>query len=182
MAVIDGKGSLHRLKLINVPLKKLRDKGTPLDNLSNFDTSKEEIVLLSSASALRDCNLMFITGSGLIKQVQSSEFETNQRTVVSTKLDESDRLIAMEVVREIGQNTVACWTENGYFLRFALDDVPLLKKNSKGVRAIKLKPGDLVAGGCIVKDDPVVELKGKTVHLHLLRIGLRGGTGTRQRT
>ena len=180
--IFTDKGSLHRLKLINVPLKKLRDKGTPLDNLSNFDTSKEEIVLLSSASALRDCNLMFITGSGLIKQVQSSEFETNQRTVVSTKLDKGDRLIAMEIVREIGQNTVACWTENGYFLRFALDDVPLLKKNSKGVRAIKLKTGDLVAGGCIVKDDPVVELKGKTVHLHLLRIGLRGGTGTRQRT
>ncbi len=181
LLIFTDKGQLHRLRLLSVPQKRPRDKGVPLDNLTRLDTSKEEILFISSASELADCNLMFVTEGGLIKQSPSEEFETNQRMVASTKLDEGDRLICVEPIREIGQNTVACWTEGGYFLRFALDDVPILKKNAKGVRAMRLKSDDRLMGACVIKDDPVVNYKGRDIHLHLLKIGLRGSTGTKQR-
>ena len=37
-------GNLHQLKVMDVPAGKLRDKGTPIDNLSKFDGGKETIV------------------------------------------------------------------------------------------------------------------------------------------
>ncbi|HIU87657.1 MAG TPA: DNA topoisomerase [Candidatus Avilachnospira avistercoris] len=179
--IFTDKGSLHRLKLLTVPAKKPRDKGVPLDNLTKYDTSKEEIMLLCSASDIKDKNLLFATRGGLIKQVPAEEFETNQRTVASTKLDEGDSIVSIEEVSEIGKDTVAVWSEGGYFLRFALDDVPILKKNSKGVKALRLKAGDELSGALIIKEDPVVSFKGREIHLKLLKIGLRGSTGTKQR-
>ena len=134
------------------------------------------------ASELQGKNLLFATTGGLIKQVASEEFETNQRMVAATKLDEEDTVCAIEPIDEIGQNTVVCYSEGGYFLRFALDDVPLLKKSAKGVKALRLKAGDRLMGARIVKDDPVVEYKGKEIHLKQLKIGLRGSAGVKQRS
>ena len=180
--IFTDKGNLHRLKLLTVPLKKLKDKGVPLDNLTRFEASKEEILFMCRASELQGKNLLFATTGGLIKQVASEEFETNQRMVAATKLDEDDTVCAIEPIDEIGQNTVVCYSEGGYFLRFALDDVPLLKKSAKGVKALRLKAGDRLMGARIVKDDPVVEYKGKEIHLKQLKIGLRGSAGVKQRS
>ena len=180
--IFTDKGNLHRLKLLTVPLKKLKDKGVPLDNLTRFEASKEEILFMCRASELQGKNLLFATTGGLIKQVASEEFETNQRMVAATKLDEEDTVCAIEPIDEIGQNTVVCYSEGGYFLRFALDDVPLLKKSAKGVKALRLKAGDRLMGARIVKDDPVVEYKGKEIHLKQLKIGLRGSAGVKQRS
>ena len=44
--IFTDKGNLHRLKLLTVPLKKLKDKGVPLDNLTRFEASKEEILFM----------------------------------------------------------------------------------------------------------------------------------------
>ncbi len=181
LLIFTDKGNLHRLRLSQVPQKKLRDKGVPLDNLSRYETSREDIVYVASEQSLEGTNLMLVTEHGYIKQVPAEEFSSNQRTIAATKLEEGDRIVCVEVIREIGQNTVACWTLEGYFIRFALDDVPLLKRTAKGVRAIKLHRDDKVTGGCLVRPDSLISYKEKEVHLSKLRIGLRGGSGVKQR-
>ncbi len=175
------KGNMYLIKAQNVPLKRLKDKGVPVDNISRYSASDEEIVYLEAYENMADKNLLFLTEGGMIKQVAGTEFDTNNRAVAGTKLEDGDRVCCMVPVTEIGLNTVAVWTDNGYFLRFALDDVPILKKSTKGVKAIRLGKGAKACGAKVVTGDPVVEYKGKQVHLHDLKTAVRGGTGSRQR-
>ena len=176
------KGSMHQLKCADVPQKKLKDKGVPIDNLSRYSAAEEEIVYLEALENLKDKNLLFATRNGYVKQVAAEEFETNNRTVAATKLEEEDLVASIQPVEEIGSNTVVLWTDNGYFLRFALDDVPILKKATKGVRGIKLSKGALLEGASIVREDSVVQYGQKEVHLKNLRTSVRGGSGTKQRS
>lgn len=179
--IFTDTGDMHLLKCQQVPYKRLKEKGMPVDNLTKYKASEAEIVFIGSDTQLKDKLLMFMTGGGMIKLVPIEEFETNNRMVAATKLEDGDRVVSIEVVDDIGENTVAVWTDNGYFLRFALDDVSILKKNTKGVKAIALKKDAKALGAKVVKDDPVV-MNGQTpVHLNQLKTALRGGVGTRHK-
>ena len=52
MYVFTDNGNLHQIKLEKVPFGKFRDKGTPLDNLGNYDSSDENIVYVCTALEL----------------------------------------------------------------------------------------------------------------------------------
>ena len=73
------------------------------------------------------------------------------------------------------------WTKDGYFLRFALDDVPILKKASKGVHGIRLHKNDETAGVMLVDSEAVVRFGKKDIRLNTLKTALRGGAGTKQK-
>ncbi len=136
LCVFTQKGNLHQIKLVDIPFGKLRDKGTPLDNLSKFDGSKENIIRMSSQEAMAGQKLLFATKMALVKMVPTEEFVTNNRTVASTKLTEGDELI---LVRPVGEETeVALQTSDGVFLKFPMEEIPEMKKNSRGVRGMKL--------------------------------------------
>ena len=58
----------------------------------------------------------------------------------------------------------------------------MLKKNSRGVRGIRLGDGDSLEAVYLLNDEAsTVEYKGKTVHLNRLKIGKRDGKGSKVR-
>ena len=179
--IFTDKGNMYQIKCQDVPLQKIRDKGIPVDNISKYSTSEEDIIFICGNNEIKDENLLFTTERGYVKQVPSEEFETNNRAVASTKLEEGDRIVSISRVTEIGQLTVGIWTDTGFFLRFALDDVPILKKASKGVKGIKLLKDEKVEGLAVINDDVCVIYKGKEVHLNKLKTGTRGQRGTKTR-
>ena len=140
ICMFTDQGNLYQLKVMEVPAGKLRDKGTPIENLSRFDGTKEEIVYLTSAQAMKGQILVFATKMAMVKQVPAQEFETNNRLVAATKLQEEDKLLSVTPVQ--GETEVVLQTTGGVFLRFALQEISLLKKNSRGVRGIKLARGE----------------------------------------
>ena len=180
--IFTDKGSLYRIKCADIPFKKPKDKGVPVDNISKYKTSDEELLYITDKDSAKDINLLFLTRKGLIKQTDISEFESNNKQIASTKLDEGDELVSIMPIASIGTNTIAVWTKDGYFLRFALDDVPLLKKSAKGVRAIKLRDKDECMGVSLAENDTIVKYGKKEVHLNNLRTAVRGGSGTKQKT
>jgi len=180
--IFTDKGNMHQLKCEQLSFKKLKEKGTPVDNLTRYQASEEEIVHVCCAEALKDKNLIFLTAAGLVKQVPASEFETNNRLVAATKLDDGDRVVSMAEVSEIGMNTVVIWTDNGYFLRFALDDVPVMKKVSKGVRGIRPGRNAEAAGIRIVDSEAEVSYGSRSIRLNTLKTSTRGGSGTKQKS
>ncbi len=179
--VFTDKGNLHMLKCADIPMKKLKDKGVPIDNISKYQASEEEIVYIAAKAGLNDMNLLFLTKDGMIKQVEASEFDTNNRLVASTKLQEADKVISILPVKEIGQNTVCIWTNDEYALRFALDDVPVQKKNARGVRGIKLHKDDFCIGCEVVTPESAVKFGKREVKLSNLKTAVRGGSGTKQK-
>ncbi|MGL5435402.1 MAG: DNA gyrase/topoisomerase IV subunit A [Lachnospiraceae bacterium] len=179
LCIFTNAGYFHQVKLLDVPIGKLRDKGVPVDNISKFDGSREEIIFLSNLEALMGEQLLFATRLASVKRVPAEEFITNNRTVVSTKFQEGDSLA---VVRPICDETeLVIQTDTGVFLRFSMDEIPEMKKNSRGVRGIKLAGGELLEQVYFVSREPVIKYKKKEVHLNRLKIGKRDGKGNKVR-
>lgn len=179
LCVFTDTGNLHQIKLMDVPSGKLRDKGTPIDNLSKYDGSKEEIIFLTNFGRLTGQILLFATKMAMVKQVPAEEFVTNNRTVASTKLQEGDSLLT---VRIVGTETdLALQSASGMFLRFSMEDIPELKKNSRGVRGMKLGAGDELENVYFVTQQPQIIYKEKEVHLNRLKLAKRDGKGSKVR-
>lgn len=179
ICMFTDQGNLYQLKVMEVPAGKLRDKGTPIENLSRFDGTKEEIVYLTSAQAMKGQTLVFATKMAMVKQVSAQEFETNNRLVAATKLQEEDKLLSVTPVQ--GETEVVLQTTGGVFLRFALQEISLLKKNSRGVRGIKLARGEELEALYLLGENTIAEYKGKMIHLNRLKIGKRDGKGSKAR-
>lgn len=179
LCVFTNMGNLHQVKMMDVPNGKLRDKGTPIENLSKYDGMKEEIIYLINLETLLSQKLLFATEMASVKLVPTVEFITNNRTVASTKFQEGDQLIA---VRPIGMETeVVLQTAGGIFLRFPIQEIPEMKKNSRGVRGIKLEAGDELERIYLMGEEPVIQYKKKEIQLNRLRIGKRDGKGSKYR-
>ena len=179
LCIFTNTGSLHQTKVLEIPSGKLRDKGTPIDNVSKYDGSKEEIVFLTNFGRLTGQMLLFATKMAMLKQVPAEEFVTNNRTVAATKLQEGDQLA---VVRVIGAETdVALQTTGDMFLRFALEEIPEMKKASRGVRGMKLGKDEELEQVYFVSQEPVITYKKKEVHLNRLKIAKRDGKGSKMR-
>ena len=59
--VFTDMGNLHMLKCADIPMKKLKDKGVPIDNISKYQASEEEIIYIAAKTGLNDMNLLFLT-------------------------------------------------------------------------------------------------------------------------
>ena len=140
LCIFTDTGRMHQVKVMDVPYGRFRDKGTPIDNVSNYSTSDEQIVMVCDAEQMRFAYLLFATAQGMIKKVEGTEFQVTKRTIAATKLQEGDSVIAVKVVTDV-QNTVL-QTRNGYFLRFPAADIPVKKKAAVGVRGIRLQKKD----------------------------------------
>lgn len=181
VCVFTDTGKLHLLKVLDVPYGKFRDKGTPVDNLCNYDSGEENFIAVMALNDIKDTVLTFVTAQSMMKQVQGCEFDVSKRTIAATKLQDGDKVIAVHQAAE--QAHVVLATKGGFFLRFALSEVPLKKKTAVGVRGMKLGEKDVVSDVYWIEggEVPIAEYNGKQVYLNRLRIGSRDSKGTRTR-
>ncbi len=179
LCLFTNVGNLHQIKVSDIPCGKIKDKGTPVDNISRFDGGKERIIYLDNGGRMKDKTFIFATKQALIKQVPASEFETNNRMVAGTKLQEGDELFGVYLVEK--QTDVVLQTSNAVFLRFLLEEIPLVKKASKGVRGIKLGKGEELTALYLLGEDTVAKVNDRVVHLNRLKLSRRDGKGSKLR-
>ena len=174
-------GKMHQVKVLDLPYGRFRDKGTPIDNVSNYDSTEEQIVYICDGEQLRYAKLLFATRQGMIKKVEGSEFLVSKRTIVATKLQDEDALIGVWLVTE-GQQAVLR-TKGGYFLRFAADDIPQKKKGAVGVRGIRLQKKDELEEVYLFTEGTETKVKvgEREVTLNRLKLAKRDGVGTKSR-
>ena len=181
LCIFTDTGKMHQVKVLDLPYGKFREKGIPIDNVSNYTSSEEEIVMICDAEQMRFAKLLFATAQGMIKRVDGKEFQVAKRTIVATKLQEDDRLVSVKVVNET-QNLVL-QTKNGYFLRFPAADVPEKKKAAVGVRGIRLQKKDELEHTYLFEEgtETKVTYGEKTVTLNRLKAAKRDGVGNKTR-
>ena len=174
-------GKMHQIKVMDLPYGRFRDKGVPIDNVSNYSSSEEQIVMICDAQQIAFEKLLFATKQGMIKRVDGSEFQVAKRTIAATKLQEEDALIHVGMVQE-NQNIVL-QTRDGYFLRFLTAEIPEKKKGAVGVRGIKLQKTDELEQIHLFEEgtDTKVKYGEKEVTLNRLKLAKRDGVGTKQR-
>ena len=172
------KGNMHQIKCQDVPLGKFKDKGVPIDNISKYNANQEEIIYVNVKSALAGKTLIFATRDAMVKLVETSEFETANKLVAATKLGEGDRLIEIQAMAY--ETDIVFETHDGYFLRCSLSDIPLQKKNSKGVIGIRLGKCDTLEHFYLLGTEPVeITYRKKPLSLNRLKLAGRAGKGTK---
>lgn len=99
ICIFTDNGNVHQIKVSAIPTKKVREKGIPIDNLGNYSSQGESIVTLVSFDMIKDKKLLFTTKNGMIKLVDGSEFETNRKTMLATKLGKDDEVVSVKITR-----------------------------------------------------------------------------------
>lgn len=180
ICLFTASGTLHQIKALDIPSGKLRDKGVPIENLSKYDGREDKICFLTCAQELKGRKLVFATKLAMVKQVPGEEFETNNRMVAATKLQEGDEVLSVALVEE-QTATVVLQTTGGYFLRFPLEDISVLKKASRGVRGIKLSKNEELEQLYLLGDEPyAITYKDREINLSGMRITKRDAKGTKK--
>ena len=180
ICLFTASGTLHQIKALDIPSGKLRDKGVPIENLSKYDGREDRICLLTCAQELKGRKLVFATKLAMVKQVPGEEFETNNRMVAATKLQEGDEVLSVALVEEQAA-TVVLQTTGGYFLRFPLEDISVLKKASRGIRGIKLSKNEELEQLYLLGDEPyAITYKDREINLSGMRITKRDAKGTKK--
>ena len=181
LCVFTNTGKMHQIKVLDLPYGKFRDKGQPIDNVSNYDSTQELVVYICDELQLRYAKLLFATKQGMVKKVQGSEFQVAKRTIAATKLQEEDELISVQVITD--DQHVVLQTRDGYFLRFPAVEVAEKKKAAVGVRGIKLRKNDELEQIYLFEEGTEYKIPygDRELTLNRLKVAKRDGTGTKAR-
>lgn len=181
ICIFTDMGRMHSIKVVDIPLVRFRDKGTPVDNLSNYDSTQEQILYVAPVGQVKLSSLLFVTKTSMCKLVAGSEFDVSKRTIASTKLGEEDALIFVGPADEMEQ--IVFQSQGGYFLRILKNDVSTMKKTSVGVRGMKLADGDVLEHAYLIepRQEYTITYHDKPYSLNKVKLAKRDTKGTKPR-
>ena len=136
VCLFSDNGMLYTAKVSDIPMCKIRDKGIPIDNITSYTSNDSSILLLCSQSDLNLYRMIFVTKFANMKVVDGGEFDVTRKTIAATKLLDGDRLVNVSILKE--QVNVVLVSDDGYFLKFPIEQIPEKKKGAVGVRGMKL--------------------------------------------
>ncbi len=174
-------GQLHTIRVSDLPFGKFRDKGVPIDNVSNYSTEKEQIVCVTSQSELNLRQVLFVTAQSMMKVVDGGEFDVSKRTVAATKLNDGDLVVSVAALYD--QKYIILQSREGYFLRFSVEEIPEKKKGAVGVRGMKLGAKDSLEAVYYTGSagESVIEYKSRQLNLNGIKLAKRDGKGVKVR-
>lgn len=181
ICIFTNIGQLHTVKVADLPFGKFRDKGVPIDNISNFSSEKEQMIFVTSQMNLNLYRVIFGTKQAMFKVVDGGEFDVAKRTVAATKLAEDDEVVSIAIVDNL--KDIILRSKDGYFLRFSADEIPEKKKGAIGVRGMKLGNGDYLEEIYYTyngMENPIV-YNDKTIEISRIKLMKRDAKGTKLR-
>lgn len=181
ICIFTNTGQLHTVKVMDLPFGKFRDKGIPIDNVSNFNSEKEIMIMVTSQTSLNLYRVIFATRQSMLKVVDGGEFDVAKRTVAATKLQDGDEVVDVAVLKD--QRNIVLQSADGFFLKFPIEEIPEKKKGAVGVRGMKLSAKDFIEHvyytGTGYENN--IEYKDRTLDIGRLKIAKRDTKGTKQR-
>lgn len=170
--IFSDAGYLYQLKVEEIPCCKYREKGCPLETLISLPSGDKIIKILPSLETVAD--ILFVTAAGNCKKVSSSEFISNRKSIIATKLQKDDYLICAEPVTK--KKFLIFKSQKGYLLKISTTDIPLLKKNAEGVKGIDLMD-DLIDSVFFVDNTDKFFYNSEEINVAKIKSGKRGSKG-----
>ena len=84
ICIFTDKGKMHTIKAVDIPLVRFRDKGTPVDNLSNYDSSQEQMLYVAPLGQIKQDQILFVTKTSMCKLVDGAEFDVTKSCLLYT--------------------------------------------------------------------------------------------------
>jgi len=178
-----NKGRVFRLKTYEVPAVGLNAKGVALVNLLQLQPEETVSSVINISKTNDAANLIMCTVRGVIKKTPFAQYQNVRSSgLIAINLDEGDELKWIRMTT--GDNEVIISTAQGQAIRFHEKGARPMGRVSRGVRGIRLRPGDKVIGMDIVEEgsDIFVISKygyGKRTKVSQFTPHARGGVGIR---
>ena len=184
LLVFSSMGRLHWLDVYKVPSGLRQTKARSLNNLLSFKEEEEPRLVLPLKELSKESTFITtITKKGIIKKSALTLF-SKPRTggVNALSIDEEDVLQDVQMGEK--DRDFLIYTKKGQALRIKSKDVRSTGRIARGVRAIRLKPGDTVVSMEVIDEQEekhilVITEKGygKRVKASEFRTQNRGGQG-----
>jgi DNA gyrase subunit A len=178
-----NKGRVFRLKTYEVPAVGLNAKGVAIVNLLQLQPEETVSSVINVSKTHDAANLIMCTVRGVVKKTPFEQYRNVRNSgLIAINLDTGDELKWIRMTS--GENEVVISTSQGQAIRFHEKDARPLGRVSRGVRGIRLRPGDRVIGMDIVEEgsDIFVISKfgyGKRTKVAQFTPHARGGVGIR---
>ncbi|WAS05716.1 DNA gyrase subunit A [Gloeomargaritales cyanobacterium VI4D9] len=179
------RGVVYALRAYQIPVASRTARGIPLVQLLPI-TLEEKITSILPVSAFREDEfIVMLTRGGFIKKTALSAFSNIRANgLIAISLEEGDHLGWVRLAK--ATDSILIGSRGGMAIRFAVDHKQLrpLGRATRGVRAMELRPGDVLVGMDMIspedeRDVLVVTMNGygKRVPASEFRIQNRSGMG-----
>ncbi len=178
-----NKGRVFRMKTYEVPAVGLNAKGVALVNLLQLQPEETVSSIININKTHSANNLIMCTVRGVIKKTPFMQYQNVRSSgLIAINLDEGDELKWIRMTT--GQNEVVISTAQGQAIRFNESGARPMGRVSRGVRGIRLRPGDRVIGMDIVEEGSNIFViskfgYGKRTKVSQFTPHARGGVGIR---
>ena len=145
-------GRLYVKKVYEIPEAGRTAKGTNIVNILPLKEGEEMTAFISVAKIDTDGYLTMVTRGGYIKRTPLRAFRhLMKKGVKAITLSEGDQL--KSVTMTDGEKDVFVATNDGRCIRFDENEVSVMGRTARGVRAIRLTEGQFVCGTVILEKD-----------------------------
>ncbi len=134
LVVFTNLGNYLYIPVYKIPEIKWKELGKHVSNIIMM-TAGEEVI--ASFIYNKEDTYVLASKNGMIKRTASTDFEVARcsKPILAMKLKEDDKLI--DVKKDLGN--IILVTENGYYLNFKSEEVPIVGAKASGVKGINLK-------------------------------------------
>jgi len=151
LMMFTNTGKVQTRKAYLIPEASRTAKGQNIVNILELTEGEKITACISVEGFSDDQYLTMVTKQGVIKRTLLSEYEYQRRGgKIALNLDEGDELVF--VVATHGECDLLLATAQGQAVRFSESNVRAMGRTARGVRGIKLRDGDYVAGVCVVEE------------------------------
>lgn len=150
-------GRVYWIKVYNVPQGSRTSRGKPINNLVPLEPH-EKINAVLPVKSFDDTRFVFMaTAGGTVKKTPLSEFSRPRTSgIIAIALDEGDYLIGVALTE--GKHDVMLFSDAGKAMRFDENDVRPTGRTARGVRGMKLGPGQKVISLLVADSEDIAVL------------------------
>jgi len=178
-----NKGRVFRLKVYEIPAASRTAKGQAIVNLLQLgpDEKVTSINTFDTKAQTASKYLFMTTKFGTVKKTSLEGFaNVRANGLIAIKLDKGDEL--RWVKQTSGQDEIVISTALAQAIRFKETDARPMGRATRGVRGVRLRPGDSVVGMDVVQPDTVLLVimengYGKRTKVDQFATHARGGVG-----
>jgi DNA gyrase subunit A len=180
---LSDKGTVYLKKVYHIPSGSRTARGRNIVNLVGMEATDHVAAIVPVQEFTEDGFLLTCTKKGRVKRTALSAYaKVRQTGIIGVALADDDALLSARVVSE-GQHVII-GTKVGMSIRFAVEDVRPMGRDSRGVKGIDLRDGDEVVGLDIIEDEEAQQVLtvsangyGKRTLVPEYRAQNRGGKG-----
>ena len=176
------KGRVYRVKGYEIPEESRYARGSYIGNIIQLQPDEKITNVIPTEEGFEG-NVVMVTQKGIIKRTPVEEYKNVRKSgLIAITLDEGDNLAWTRITSGTDELIVA--TKNGQAIKFSEEDVRLVGRSARGVKAIELTDDDIVVGMGIAKEGTKLltiteDGKGRRTDVTEYRLQTRGGKGVR---